>query len=183
MAQAPSLHDFEVQLSHVDRGLDLKLSFRTARHPSETLERTWLRALAYCIWHEERLAFGPGLCDPDAPDLETHDNTGRLTRWLRVGKADPLKVQRACDQNADAAVAVLFESPGRMQSFIDEAREAQASRLARAELAAIDPELLRALASDESRRAKLTLTVVGDHLYVERNGKSFDGPLARASLV
>jgi len=181
MAQAPTLHDFEVQLSHVDRGLDAKLAFRTARHPSETLERLWLRALAYCLWHEERLAFGPGLSDPDAPDLETRDYTSRLTRWIRVGKPDPAKVQRAADQNAGAKVAVLFESPERMQAFIAEAREAGLERLGQVELAAVAPELLRELARDETRRAKVSLTVVGDHLYMERAGKSFDGELARGS--
>lgn len=183
MAQAPTLYDFEVQLSHVDRGLDQKLALRTARHPSETLSRVWLRVLAYCLWCEERLAFGPGLGEPEAPDLETRDYTGQLTRWIRVGKADPLKVQRASDQHAGAAVAVLFESPERLQAFQAEAEAEGAGRLARVELVAVDPELLSALASDEGRRAKVSLTIVGDHLYLDRGGKSLDGPLTRGSVA
>ena len=182
MAQAPTLHDFEFQLSHVDRGVDQKLSLRTARHPSETLERVWLRVLAYCLWCEERLAFGPGLGEPEAPDLETRDYTGRLTRWIRVGKADPVKVQRASDQNSGAQLGVLFESTARMEAFLAEAREAKLNRLGAVELLAADPELLAELAREEGRRAKISLTLVGDHAYVDRGGKSFDGPIARATL-
>jgi uncharacterized protein YaeQ len=182
MAQAPTLYDFEVALSHVDRGLDAVLAFKTARHPSETLERVWLRVLAMALWQEERLGFGPGLGDPDAPDLETRDYTGRLTRWIRVGKADPVKVQRAVDQNAGAAVGVLFESPARMEAFLAEAREAKLTRLSGVELLAADPELLAELARDDVRRSKVALTLVGDHAYFDRGGKSFDGPLVRGAF-
>ncbi|MBI5548699.1 MAG: YaeQ family protein, partial [Deltaproteobacteria bacterium] len=146
MALPPTLHDFEVALSHVDRGFDAALSVRTARHPSETQERLWLRLLAFCLFHEERLAFGPGLGEPEAPDLEARDLTGQLTRWIRVGKADPAKVQRAADQNGDARVSVLFESPAKMEAFVAEARAASLSRLQEVELVAADPKLLAELA-------------------------------------
>ncbi|HEX4386345.1 MAG TPA: YaeQ family protein, partial [Myxococcales bacterium] len=92
VAQAPTLYDFEVALSHVDRGLQETLSVRTARHPSETLERVFLRVLTYCFFREERLAFGKGLSDPESPDLEARDLTGLLSLWIRVGKAEPSRV-------------------------------------------------------------------------------------------
>ncbi|HEY3446788.1 MAG TPA: YaeQ family protein [Myxococcales bacterium] len=181
MALPFTLHDFEIALSHVDRGLDLKLTVRTARHPSETMERVWLRVLAYCLFHEERLAFGPGLGEPEAPDLQADDLTGRLTRWIRVGKADPAKVQRAADQNADAKVAVLFESPAKLEAFLSEARAAGLSRLGEVELVAADPELVATLGAKDGRRAKLSLTLVGDHAYLDVGGTACDGPLTRGS--
>ena len=46
MALPATLHHFEIALNHVDRGLEQALVFKAARHPSETLERLWLRALA-----------------------------------------------------------------------------------------------------------------------------------------
>ena len=182
MALPPTLHDFEIALSHVDRGLDLKLSVRTARHPSETMERVWLRVLAYCLFHEERLAFGPGLGEPEAPDLLADDLTGRMTRWVRVGKADPAKVQRAANQNADAKVAVLFESPAKLEAFLAEARAAGLSRLGEVELLAADPDLLAALGALDGRRAKLSLTLVGDHAYLDVGGTVCDGPLTRGAV-
>ena len=177
MALAATLYDFQIALSNVDRGVEAQLQLKVARHPSETMERLWLRVLAYCWLYEERLAFGAGLSDPDAPDLETRDYTQVVTRWVRVGKADPAKLQRAVDQNANAQVCVLFENPERMTAFLEEGRAAKLNRLSKARFAAADAELLSALAVDETRRHKLTVTLVGDHFYLDRAGETFDGPL------
>lgn len=183
MAQAPTLYDFQIALSNVDRAIDQpQLGMKVARHPSETMERLWLRVIAFCLHWEERLAFGPGLSDPDTPDIECRDYTGRVTRWIRVGKADPAKIKRAVEQNADAKVAVLFESQQRMDAFLTEAREAKSTSVARADLAAIGSELLSALGKIDERRIKVSLTFVGDHLYIDCGGESFDGPLTRGAV-
>jgi uncharacterized protein YaeQ len=182
MSLAPTLYDFQIALSNVDRAIDQpQLGIKVARHPSETMQRVWLRVMAYCWLWEERLTFGKGLSDPDSPDLEARDDTQLVRRWVRVGKADPAKVQRAVDQNPHAKVTVLFESPERLEAFLAEAKEAETTRVARAELAALDADLLRELARFESRRIKLSLTLVGDHFYVDCDGKSFDGPLTRGA--
>jgi uncharacterized protein YaeQ len=182
MAQAPQLYDFDIELHHSDRGIDEKLTLKAARHPSETLERVWLRVLAFCWLYEERLQFGPGLGDPEAPDLLTNDLTGRLTRWVRVGKSEAAKVQRAANQNSGAAVSVLFESPSRMETFIAEAKEEKLTKLGKVELAAIDPDLVKELASKDVRRTKLVVTLVSDHFYIDRAGEALDGALERGRL-
>ena len=183
MSQAPILYDFDVALAHVDRGLDARLEVRTARHPSETLERVFLRLLAFCWFHEERLAFGAGLSDPDAPDLEERDLTGELSLWIRAGKAEPARVQKVADQNARARVAVFFESPRRLEAFLAAAQSEGLSRLGRVELLAVDPALTTELARNEARRCRLSVTVVGDHFYVERDGRSCDGAVVRRSVA
>lgn len=174
------LYDFELALSNSDRKVFEELSFKLARHPSETMQRAWLRVLAYCWLWEKGLGFAPGgVSEPDAPDLETRDLTNRLTRWVRVGKADPGKIQRVIDQNSGAKVHVLFESPERLASFLEEA--ASSPRIAKAELAAIDSGLLKSLSALEDRRHKLKVTVSGDHFYVDTGRQSFDGPLIRGT--
>lgn len=183
MAQAPVLYDFEIVLSHVDRGLDAKLDVRTARHPSETLDRVWLRVLAFCFFYEERLSFGKGLSDPDSPDLELRDLTGDLLLWVRAGKAEPSTVHKVVNQNGRARVAVFFESPQRMGAFVAAAQAEKLVKLARAELYAIEPALTAALAGRDERRAKLSVTIVGDQFYLERGGKSVDGALTRGRVV
>ena len=183
VAQAPILYDFDIALAHVDRGLDEQVQVRTARHPSETLERVFLRVLAWCWFREERLVFGAGLGDPDAPDLEARDLTGELSLWIRTGKAEPARVQKVADQNARARVAVFFESPRRMEAFVAVAQSEGLSRLGRVELLAIDPALPAALAENEARRCRLSVTIVGDHFYLKRDGRSFDGAAARGSAA
>jgi uncharacterized protein YaeQ len=182
MALTATLYDFDVALSHVDRDLQQRLPVRTARHPSETVERMWLRVLAFLWLYEERLAFGAGLSDPDAPDLAATDLTGQTTLWVRVGRPEPARLQREADRAGRARVVAVFESPARLDAFVAAARAEGLGRLGRAELVAFDPALVAALAAVEERRTRLSLTVVGDHLYVERGGASLDGPLVRGRV-
>ncbi len=182
MALAPTLYDFDVTLSHVDAGIDRRLSIKAARHPSESLERLWLRLLAYCWKWEEGIAFGPGLCDPEAPDLLARDLIGDERLWIRVGRPDPQRVQREADRHPRARVVVLFESPQRMEAFAATAREEGMARLSRVELAAVDPQLIGALAEQDQRRTRMAVTIVGDHVYIDRSGRTIDGPLHRVAL-
>lgn len=182
MALPPTLHDFDVTLSHVDAAAEARLSVKAARHPSESLDRLWLRLLAYCWMWQERIELGPGLCEPDAPDVLARDLTGEEVLWMRVGNPDPARIQRESDRHPRARIAVLFESPRRMEAFVEVASKEGLSRLGRVELAAADPALLAALATVDSRRTRLALTIVGDHLYVDVAGRTLDGPITRASL-
>ncbi len=179
MALPSTLLHFELHLAHGDTGLDRDVSFKVARHPSESIERVWLRVLAYAWKWSERLEFGPGLCEPDVPDLVARLPDGRTSTIVRVGKPDPERVDKDVSRNGGASVAVLFESPRRMAAFLAEARERGLARLAAAELAAVDPDLLRALCACEDRRIRLSLTLVADHLYAELAGRMHDAPLER----
>lgn len=180
MALAPTLYDFQLSISDAERGVDQpKLQLKIPRHPSETLERLFLRVLAFGRWWDERLALGPGLGDPDAPDLVGTDLTSRVTRWVRVGKAEPAKIQRAIDQNPGAQISVLFESPERMEAFLAESRP---GRLSKAELVAVDPAFLRELAGRDARRYRLVLTFVEDHLYAELDGRAVDAAFTRQAV-
>jgi uncharacterized protein YaeQ len=181
MALPSTLHHFDLHLAHADIGLDRALSFKVARHPSETAERLWLRVLAFAWKWSEGLAFGPGLCEPDAPDLAAVAPDGRPSAIVRVGRPDPGRVERDLNQNAGARVAVLFDSPRRMEAFLLEARERRLARLAGAELAAVDPQLLRELSALEDRRIRLSVTLVADHVYAEIGGRMIEGPLERGS--
>ena len=127
-----------------------------ARHPSETQDHVVLRLLAWCLLHEEGLAFGPGLSTPDAADLWTHDPTGRLTTWIECGTA-----------TARAAAQVAAASLGRAHATSSSTTSARSTAL-RAELAGsrwprscppptlwlIDRRARRALAAREERRQR-----------------------------
>ncbi len=182
MALPATLHDFQIELSNVDAGVTQRVALRAARHPSESMERLWLRVLAWCWTWREGIEQGPGLSDPDAPDVVARDLTGAITLWVRVGRPDAVRLQQEADRNRTADVAVLFDSPRRMEAFVEEARGARLGRLGRVAFAAVEPSLLASLASNEERRAKVSVTLVGDHLYLERDGRSLDGPLHRAYI-
>jgi uncharacterized protein YaeQ len=91
------------------------------------------------------------------------------------------RVERDVNQNAGAEVAVLFDGARRLAAFLAEAQERGFARAAAADLAAIDGAVLAELAALDERRMKVVVTLVADHLYLEVNGRSLDGPLHRAS--
>ncbi len=179
MALPSTLYHLDLQLSHVDRGIDRALTLKVARHPSETMERLWLRVLALLWQWEEHIEFGPGLCVPDAADVVAARLDGTPSLLVRVGRPEPARVARDVARNAGARVAVLFESPRKMDGFLEEAREASLDRLESVELAAPDPALLASLAARDDRRIRATVTLVADHLYIERDGSTIEGPLHR----
>ncbi len=180
MALPSTLHHFDVRLSNVDRGVEQDLSVKVARHPSETAERLWLRLLAFCWQWEESLAFGPGICEPDEPDLVALGADGSTrTLLVRVGRPELARVEKDCARGGGARVAVLFESPRRLEAFLTEARAGRPERIAAAELAAVPEEILRPLARVEERRVKLGLTLADDHLYLDLGKETLDGALIR----
>ncbi|BDG04525.1 YaeQ family protein [Anaeromyxobacter oryzae] len=179
MALTSTLYHLDLHLSHVDRGIDQALVLKAARHPSETMERVWLRVLALLWQWEDRIEFGPGLCEPDAPDVAAARLDGTPSLVVRVGKPEPARIARDVSQNAGARVAVLFESPRRMEAFLTEAAGEKLGRVAQAELAAVEPALLAELSARDDRRIRSSVTIVADHFYVERDGRTVDGPLHR----
>jgi uncharacterized protein YaeQ len=179
MALPSILHHLDLRFSQADAGVDGQVSLKVARHPSETMERLWLRILSFVWKWREGMAFGPGLCEPEAPDVLVALPDGRTSVLVRVGKPDAQRIERDVNQNAGAEVAVLFESPRRLEAFLAEAQDGGYTRAAGADLAAADPGLLRELGAREDRRIKVSVTLVADHFYVEVNGQSFDAPLHR----
>lgn len=180
MALPSTLHHLDLRLSHADAGVEGEVAVKVARHPSETYERLWLRILAFAWKWREGLTFGPGLCEPDAPDLLASLPDGRAALVVRVGKPEPSRVERDVNQNSAAEVAVLFESPRRLEAFLAEARERRLGRAAGADLAAADPALLSALSERDDRRIRAAVTIVADHVYVDVGGRTLDGPLHRS---
>lgn len=182
MALPSTLHHFDLTLAHVDRGLERTLALKVARHPSETAERLWLRVLALLWQWEEGIAFGPGLCEPEVADVLVKRLDGGTSLLVRVGRPEPERVLKDLTRGGGARVAVLFESPRRLEAFLASAREAGQLRLAEAELAAVDPALLTRLAAIDGRRTRGTFTLVADHVYAELEGVAVDGPIVRGCV-
>jgi uncharacterized protein YaeQ len=180
VALPSTLHHLDLHVVHADAGLEARVAIKVARHPSETVERLWLRVLAYAWRWEEGIAFGPGLCAPDAPDVLVRGHDGELRVVVRVGKPDPARVERDVTANRGARVAALLESPRRLEAFVAEARARKLARLRDVSLAAPDAELLGALAGWDDRRLRVGFTFVADHVYADVAGTSLDGPLHRA---
>ena len=186
MALPSTRMDFRVELSHVDRGREASERVVVARHPSESAEHVILRVLAYCLFHEEGLTFGPGLADADGADLWTRDPAGRITTWIECGTASFDKLKKVVQHHAGVAVHALFSDLRRRDELLLAARAptARAGKVADAvSVWAVDPRLVAALAEKEARSRTWAVTIVGDHVYVESDGATLDGELQRSRLV
>jgi uncharacterized protein YaeQ len=180
MALSPVRFEYRVALSNVDRGRELAETVIASRHPSETQRRLTLRLLAWCLVNEERLTFGPGLSTPDTPDLWAHDLTGRLLTWVECGTALADRLRKAQQHNPGLGVHVVLDDERRAAQLLAELKESRLPRAASPpSLWIVDAALVAKLAEREERRQRWSVTVVGDHLYVDADGLTVDGPVAR----
>ena len=180
MALSPTRYEYRLTLSNVDRRRELTESVIIARHPSETQEHALLRLLAWCLLSEDDLAFGPGLSTPEAADLWTRDATGRLTTWIECGSVTVEKLRKIQQHNSDLAVHVVMNDEKRARELLEGLAATKLPRAATApSVWVIDPALIKELAEKEDRRQKWSVTVVGDHLYIDADGRSVDGAVTR----
>ena len=185
MALPSTRMDFRIELSQVDRGRQASERVVVARHPSESADHVILRVLAYCLFHEDGLTFGPGLSDAEGADLWTRDPAGRITTWIECGAAPFEKLKKVAQHHSGAAVHALFSDPRRRDELLDAARApgARAGKVAEAiSVWTVDARLVAALAEKEARSSKWAVTIVGDHFYVEVDGATLDGELVRSRL-
>jgi uncharacterized protein YaeQ len=95
MALTATIHNFDIQLSDVDRGVYEAIAVRVARHPSETEEYLLTRVLAYCLEYTEGITFSKGLAEPDEPAIAVRDLTGAMQAWIDIGAPDATRLHKA----------------------------------------------------------------------------------------
>jgi uncharacterized protein YaeQ len=179
MALQPTRMEFRVTLSHVDRAREVAdEAVYVARHPSETMEHVVLRVLAWCLLHEDGLAFGPGLSTPDAADLWTHDPSGRLTTWIECGGVGAERLRKSMTQHSGAQAHVVTDDERQARELVDQLVESRWPRACPpAKVWVIDRAFVAALAANEDRRQKWSVTIVGDHFYVDIAERTLNGAI------
>ena len=173
MALGAVIHQFAIQLSHVDRGVYEALDLRLARHPSESEDFMCARVLAYCLEHQDGLAFSRGLADPDQPALEVRDLTGTLRAWIDIGAPDAERLHRA----SKAAPRVAVYTHGDARRYWESLAGARIHRAESLELYGLDRALLAALVERLERRTAFDLSVTDGVLYMTLGGELFSGPV------
>jgi len=179
LALGAAVHQFVVQLSHVDRGVYETLDLRAARHPSESEEFLCARVLVHCLEQREGLAFSRGLADPDQPALEVRDLTGALQAWIEIGTPDAGRLHRA----AKAAPRVAVYSHRDARRYWDSLAGARIHRAEALELYALDRALVAALVARLERRMAFDLSVADGVLYLTLGGELLSGPVTAHRLA
>ncbi len=179
MAHGATIHQFEIQLSNVDRGVYEKLVLRVARHPSETEEFMSARVLAFCLEYQEGLVFSKGLSEPDQPTLEVRDLTGGLQAWIDIGAPDASRLHRA--SKAARRVAVYTHTdPDRYWASLARERIHRSESL---ELYGLDRALVATLVTRLERRMAMGLSVTGGALCLTLGEELLTGALTAHRLA
>jgi uncharacterized protein YaeQ len=175
---------FRIALSHVDRGIDRVQNVIVERHRLETREHLILRVLAWCLFYDDELRFGPGLSARNAADLWARDSTGRTTVWVECGAADADALRKVVLHNRGVAIHVLFGDPEGSAELLRQIGDLKRRppELDSIGIWGVDPELVARLATSDHQRQRWSVTVVGDHLYVESDGVTFDSELQHSTL-
>lgn len=178
MALTATVYSFEVQLSHVDRGVYEQLAFKAAQHPSETDEYFIARVLAYCLEYREGIAFSRGLAEPDEPAISVRDLTGALQAWIEIGSPDAARLHKA--SKASPRVAVYAHRDPRV--WLKQVAGERVHRKEDIEVWALDRELLELLVERLDRRMLLEITVTDGQLYVVLDGETLEGRIERVPI-
>jgi uncharacterized protein YaeQ len=179
VATGATIYTFAIQLSDTDRGVYQDLELRVARHPSETAPFMLARILAYCLEYQEGITLTAGIAAVDEPAVLVRDLTGRITAWIEVGAPDADRLHRGSKQAQRCAVYTHRDPAPLLEQLAGH-------KIHRAD--AIPVYSFERQFMDESsvaleRRASLTLSVTGHHLYLDVDGRNFSSPIAEQRVA
>jgi uncharacterized protein YaeQ len=174
MAAKATIHNFDVEISDVDRGVYEKFALCLARQPSETAAYMVTRLLAYCLEFCEGIVFTEGVAAGDQPAVCARDLTGRMTAWIEVGMPDADRLHRG----AKAAVRVAVYTQRDPDRLVKQLAEATIHRAAEIPIFAFDPGFVDTIAASIDRRSRISLSITERHLYVELDGRTFETSIA-----
>src|SRR5690349_3133263 len=180
MALGATMYVFDIRLADVDRNVYETLSFRVARHPSESEEYLLTRVLAYCMEFGEGLAFSSGgLSNPDEPALAIRDLSGVLKSWIEIGSPEASRLHKA--SKATPRVAVYAHKD--IDLLLSKLQGEHIHRAEAIELYAMDREFLSALATKLQRRMEFDLSIAERILYVTFEDQTLTGDVKPYQIV
>jgi uncharacterized protein YaeQ len=179
VAQSPTIYNFDVELSHVDRGVYQSLALRVACQPSETPEFLLTRVLAYCLEYQEGISFGKGFTEPGEPALAVRDLTGALRVWIDIGSPDPARLHKA-SLTVPRVVVYSHKEPRVLLAALGGERIHRAEEL---EVYCFDRGMLEGLVGRLERRTKMGVSVSDGHMYVTVGDGAWDGAIERQVLA
>lgn len=180
MALGATIYVFDIRLADADRNVYETLSFRVARHPSESEEYLLTRVLAYCMEFGEGLAFSSGgLSNPDEPPLAVRDLTGVLKSWIEVGSPEAPRLHKA--SKATPRVAVYAHKD--IDQLLAKLQGEHIHRADAIEFYAMDREFLTALGAKLQRRMEFDLSIAERTLYVTLADQTLTGDVKPHRMV
>ena len=166
MALSSTIYSVSVDLNDADRGVYQSIALRLALHPSETMEYMATRLLAYCLEYTDGIEMTAGLSDGQEPAIVARDLTGRITAWIEVGLPDADRLHRA-SKLAQRVAVYTHRDPGILLGQLAGRRIHRAGEIG---IFSFAGSFIRDLAGCIERRIEISLSVTGQHIYLDIGG-------------
>ena len=167
MAIKSTIHKLELQLSDIGRHLYGEFPLTLAQHPSETLDRMMVRALAFAWDAHEDLQFGKGVSNAEEPDLWKKNLVGEIEQWIDIGQPDADRIRRACNKADQATVYDFHASHPIWWKSIQN----QVTRFSNLQVWALPTESIQALGLWGQRTMKIQCTIDHDDMWLTQDGQ------------
>jgi uncharacterized protein YaeQ len=170
MARGATIYRAQLEVSLIDRDLYAERTMSVARHPSETLERTLMRVIAFALRYGENLEFGRGVSATDEPDLWTRLGDGRVREWIEVGQPDGKRLVKAARQSERVTLFAFGEGIERWKTAQLDSIDAPENL----SVARFDHGFLRELAAKSDRQLRWSITLSEGILFLSAGEESFE---------
>jgi uncharacterized protein YaeQ len=178
VALTATIHNLDIDLADVDRGVYEKLMLRMARQPSETVEYMLMRVFAYCLEYGEGIQFTEGVAAGDEPAVLIRDLTGKTTAWIEVGMPDPARLHRGLKLAGRAAIYTHRDA----RKLLKDLAAADIPRLADVPVYAFDRDMVEDIAALLTRRNHISLSLTERELYLDVDGRAFNSAIVEHRL-
>lgn len=170
MARGATLYRATLELSLIDREVYAEPTISIAQHPSETLERTLVRLLAFALCFEDGLEFGRGVSATDEPDLWSREGDGRPRLWIEVGQPETKRLAKAARHAGRVTLFSFGENLWRYRKAQFEDFEAPSNL----SVAAFDPAFIAGVAGTIRRQIRWSVTLSEGVLFLSSGEESFE---------
>jgi uncharacterized protein YaeQ len=181
---SPSPLQLRITLAHVDRGLDLVAKLMVDRDPDTPPEHVILRAVAWCLFHEEGLRVADGPPRRDVPDLSTSRPDGKAATWISCAAADAEELRRLMIHNRGVRVRTLFDEDAPREHLLRQLAgiKKRPPGFEELEIWSVEREMIAQLAARDELRQHWAVTIVADHVYVDSDGVRADSAVTRVPV-
>lgn len=179
MALGATVHAFAIELSDADRNVYRSFELRVARHPSETAAFMLVRVLAYCLEYGDGIELTDGIAAVDQPAILIKDLTGRTSAWIEVGAPTAERLHRGSKAAARCAV-YTHRDPAPLLSQLAGEKIHRAGEIL---VHSFDREFIDQASQVLDRRARLSVSVTGRHLYLDVDGRSFSSAIHERTVA
>jgi uncharacterized protein YaeQ len=178
MAAGSTVHVFAIDLSDTDRNVYASFELRIARHPSETAQFMLARVLAYCLEYQDGIALSAGIAAVDEPAVLVRDLTGRITAWIEVGAPEAGRLHRG-SKLAPRCAVYTHRDPA---PLLEQLAGQKIHRASEIPLYSFERAFIDEASAALGRRASLSLSVTGRHVYLDVDGKSFASAIGESRV-